>query len=43
MSPITSRGTILILHEGFGGKILAIHLIGVCVISVALGCFFSLP
>ncbi len=42
VGPITSWGTILVLRKEFGGKILAIYLAVVCVMSVALGYGFSL-
>ena len=40
--PITSWGTILVMRKEFGGKILAIYLAVVCVMSLALGYCFSL-
>ena len=40
--PITSWGTILVLRKGFGGRILAIYLAVVSVMSLALGYIFSL-
>jgi hypothetical protein len=40
--PITSWGTMLVLRKEFGGKILAVYLAVVCVMSLALGYFFSL-
>jgi len=42
VGPITSWGTILVLREEFDGRILAIYLAVVCVISLALGFCFSL-
>jgi len=42
VGPITSWGTILVLRKEFGGKILAIYLAVVCVMSLALGYCFSL-
>jgi len=42
VGPITSWGTILVLRKEFGGKILAIYLAVVCVLSLALGYCFSL-
>ncbi|MDH4368091.1 MAG: permease [Dehalococcoidia bacterium] len=42
VGPITSWGTILILRKEFGGKIMAIYLAIVCVMSLALGFCFSL-
>ena len=42
VGPITSWGTILVLRKEFGGKILAIYLAVVCVMSLALGYGFSL-
>jgi uncharacterized membrane protein YraQ (UPF0718 family) len=42
VGPITSWGTILVLRKEFGGKILAIYLAVVSVISLALGYCFSL-
>lgn len=40
--PVTSWGTILVLRKEFGGRILAIYLGVVSVMSLALGYFFSL-
>ena len=40
--PITSWGTILVLRKEFGGRTLAIYLAVVSVMSLALGCCFSL-
>ena len=42
VGPITSWGTILVLRKDFGGKILAIYLAVICVMSLALGYCFSL-
>ena len=42
VGPITSWGTILVLRKEFGGKILAIYLVVICVMSLALGYCFSL-
>jgi len=42
VGPITSWGTILVLRKEFGGKILAIYLVLVSVMSLALGYCFSL-
>ena len=42
LGPITSWGTILVLRKEFGGKILAIYLAVVSVMSMALGYCFSL-
>jgi uncharacterized membrane protein YraQ (UPF0718 family) len=42
VGPITSWGTILVLRKEFGGRILAIYLAVVCVLSLALGYCFSL-
>jgi uncharacterized membrane protein YraQ (UPF0718 family) len=42
VGPITSWGTILVLRKEFGGKILAIYLVVVGVMSLALGYCFSL-
>jgi len=42
VGPITSWGTILVLRKQFGGRILAIYLAVVCVMSLALGYCFSL-
>jgi len=42
VGPITSWGTILVMRKEFGGKILAIYLAVVCVMSLALGYCFSL-
>ncbi|MCJ7669757.1 MAG: permease [Dehalococcoidia bacterium] len=42
VGPITSWGTILVLRKEFGGKILAIYLAVVGVMSLALGYCFSL-
>jgi uncharacterized membrane protein YraQ (UPF0718 family) len=42
VGPITSWGTILVLRKQFGGRILAIYLAVVCVLSVVLGYCFSL-
>ena len=42
VGPITSWGTILVLRKEFGGKILAIYLAVICVMSLALGYCFSL-
>ena len=42
VGPITSWGTILVLRKEFGGRILAIYLVVVCVMSLALGYCFSL-
>ena len=42
VGPITSWGTILVLKKEFGGKILAVYLAVVCVMSLALGYCFSL-
>jgi uncharacterized membrane protein YraQ (UPF0718 family) len=42
VGPITSWGTILVLSQKFGGKILAVYLAVVCVMSLALGFCFSL-
>ena len=42
VGPITSWGTILVLRKEFGGRILAIYLAVVCVMSLALGFCFSL-
>ncbi len=42
VGPITSWGTILVLRKEFGGKILAIYLAVVSVMSLALGYCFSL-
>jgi len=40
--PVTSWGTILVLRKEFGGRILAIYLAVICVVSVVLGFCFSL-
>jgi uncharacterized membrane protein YraQ (UPF0718 family) len=40
--PITSLGSILVLRKVFGGKILAVYLAVVGLMSVALGYSFSL-
>jgi uncharacterized membrane protein YraQ (UPF0718 family) len=42
VGPITSWGTILVMRKEFGGKILAIYLAVICVMSLALGFCFSL-
>ena len=42
VGPITSWGTILVMRKEFGGKILAIYLAVICVMSLALGYCFSL-
>ncbi len=42
VGPITSWGTMLVLRKEFGGRILAIYLAVICVISLALGFCFSL-
>jgi len=42
VGPITSWGTMLVLRKEFGGRILAIYLAVVCVLSLALGYCFSL-
>jgi uncharacterized membrane protein YraQ (UPF0718 family) len=42
VGPITSWGTILVLRKQFGGRILAIYLAVVCVLSSALGYSYSL-
>ena len=42
VGPITSWGTILVLRKEFGGRILAIYLAVVSVMSLALGYCFSL-
>jgi len=42
VGPITSWGTILVLRKEFGGKILAIYLAVVSVVSLALGYCFSM-
>ncbi len=42
VGPITSWGTILVLRKEFGGRILAVYLAVVCVMSLALGFCFSL-
>jgi uncharacterized membrane protein YraQ (UPF0718 family) len=42
VGPITSWGTILVLRKEFGGRILAIYLAVICVMSLALGFCFSL-
>jgi len=42
VGPITSWGTILVLRKQFGGRILAIYLAVVCVLSLVLGYCFSL-
>jgi uncharacterized membrane protein YraQ (UPF0718 family) len=42
VGPITSWGTILILKKEFGGKILAIYIAVVSVMSLVLGYCFSL-
>lgn len=42
VGPITSWGTILVLRKEFGGKILAIYLAVISVMSLALGYCFSL-
>ena len=42
VGPITSWGTMLVLRKEFGGKILAIYLAVVCVMSLVLGYCFSL-
>jgi uncharacterized membrane protein YraQ (UPF0718 family) len=42
VGPITSWGTILVLRKQFGGRILAIYLAVVCVLSLILGYCFSL-
>ena len=42
VGPITSWGTMLVLRKEFGGKILAIYLAVICVMSLALGFCFSL-
>ena len=42
VGPITSWGTILVLRKEFGGKMLAIYLAVVSVMSLALGYCFSL-
>jgi len=42
VGPITSWGTILVLRKEFGGRILAIYLAVVCVMSLVLGYCFSL-
>ncbi|MGB5924664.1 MAG: permease [Dehalococcoidia bacterium] len=42
VGPITSWGTMLVLRKEFGGRILAIYLAVVCVMSLGLGFCFSL-
>ncbi|MGQ9545570.1 MAG: permease [Dehalococcoidia bacterium] len=42
VGPITSWGTILVLRKQFGGKILAVYLAVVAIMSLALGYCFSL-
>jgi uncharacterized membrane protein YraQ (UPF0718 family) len=42
VGPITSWGTILVMRKEFGGKILAVYLAVVSVMSLALGYCFSL-
>ncbi|MFO7773977.1 MAG: permease [Dehalococcoidia bacterium] len=42
VGPITSWGTILVLRKEFGGRVLAIYLIGVSAMGLALGYCFSL-
>jgi uncharacterized membrane protein YraQ (UPF0718 family) len=42
VGPITSWGTILVMRKEFGGKILAIYLVVVSVMSLVLGYCFSL-
>jgi len=42
VGPITSWGTILVLRKQFGGRILAVYLAVVCLMSLALGYCFSL-
>ena len=42
VGPITSWGTILVLRKQFGGRILAVYLAVVCVLSLVLGYCFSL-
>jgi uncharacterized membrane protein YraQ (UPF0718 family) len=42
VGPITSWGTILVLRKEFGGRILAIYLAVICVMSLVLGYCFSL-
>jgi len=42
VGPITSWGTILVLRKEFGGKILAIYLAVVSIMSLALGYCFSM-
>jgi hypothetical protein len=42
VDPITSWGTILVMRKEFGGRILAIYLAVISVMSLALGYCFSL-
>jgi hypothetical protein len=42
VGPITSWGTILVLRKQFGGRILAMYLAVICVMSLVLGYCFSL-
>jgi uncharacterized membrane protein YraQ (UPF0718 family) len=42
VGPITSYGTILVLKKEFGGKLLAIYLAGISILSLGLGYLFSL-
>jgi len=42
VGPITSWGTILVMRKEFGGRILAVYLAVVCVMSLALGYCFSM-
>ncbi|MDP3143560.1 MAG: permease, partial [Candidatus Omnitrophota bacterium] len=42
VGPITSYGTILVLRKEFGNKILITYLLGISVLSLALGYAFSL-
>jgi hypothetical protein len=42
VGPITSWGTILVLRKEFGGRILAVYLAVVFVMSLVLGYCFSL-
>lgn len=42
VGPITSYGTILVIRKKFGGKVLAIYLAVICVLSVILGYLYSI-
>lgn len=42
VGPITSYGTILVLRKEFGNKILVTYLLGISILSLALGYAFSL-